>query len=83
LSAAPDRAWFAAQNFTGISPSQGATANHVLHLGGKLLQAEGFRQEIDIAIAIEPLSECVFSITRYEDHFYIGTYLPHIYELII
>jgi hypothetical protein len=62
----------------GIGPSCRATTHHIFYLSGELLQAEGLRQKINIALAIETPPERVLGIARDENHLYIGTYLSHL-----
>src|ERR1700739_1110854 len=47
------------------------TSQHISYSGGQLLQTEGLRQKIDAAVAVEPLTERIFRISRNKDNFHL------------
>src|SRR5712691_12046718 len=53
-------------------------ADHLFHFAGELLQAEGFREEVDLAVAVEALAEGVFGVARDENDLRVWMKFAHL-----
>src|SRR5579884_3090370 len=53
-------------------------AHYVFHLAGELFEAEGFGEEVDVAIGVEALAERILGVAGDEDHLHVGVTFAHL-----